>query len=193
MNEHTDTVKWLKYLLYVGIAALASTVLAAIPLLNGLSGWVSLPISAATVFLMYKLQPANERYFKAAIFGAVPLIISILGRLGISFLPLLGAICGLVAQYQEFAAHGELIQARDPKLAGKWSSLFWLQFAVTIISTLLGSVFAAVLVASGSMDMETATAMIVVAVAIVTLLLEVLYLVYLKKAIRLLEQDVWVE
>lgn len=192
MNEN-NTTQWLRYLLYVGIAALANTVLSAIPLLGGLSGWISLAISAATVFLMYKLQSANERYFKAAIFGVVPLIISILGRLGISFLPLLGAICGLVAQYQEFAAHGELIQQWDPKLANKWGSLFWLQFAVTLISTLLGSVFAAVLVASGSMDMETATAMIVVAVAMVTLLLEVLYLVYLKKTIRLLEQDVVVE
>ena len=189
MNEYTDTAKWLKYLLYVGIAALANTVLAAVPLLSGLSGWISLAISAATVFLMYRLQGANERYFKAAVFGAVPLVISILGRFGISFLPLLGAISGLVAQYQEFAAHGELIQDRDPRLANRWGGLFWLQFAVTIISTLLGSVFAAVLVASGSMDMETATAMIVVAVALVTLLLKLLYLLYLRKTIRLLEEE----
>jgi len=192
MNENNCT-KWLQYLLYVGIAALANTILSAVPLLDGLSGWISLAINAATVFLLYKLQPSCERYFKAAIFRAVPLILGILGRLGISVLPLLAALCGIVAEYQEFASHGELIQAWDTKLAGKWSSLFWLQFAVSIITTLLGSVFTAVLVAGGGMDMETATAMLTVVVAMVTLLLDVLYLVYLRKTIRLLEKDVVVE
>ena len=184
MNQNIYIVNRLRKLFYVSIAVLANTFLSII--LSGLSRWVALGLSIYCVYLMFQLKPENEHYEKAAIFYTVALVGNLISS---GILALVGSVCSLVGQYQEFHGHGELIGERDPKLTDNWSSLFWLQFAVSIISTLLSSVFAAVLVASGSMDLETATAIIVVVVAIVTLLLEALYLKYLKKTITILETD----
>ena len=184
MNEQ-NTARWLKYLLYVNIAALGNTVLS--NFLPGLSGWLSPILTLLALYMMARLVPSNGRYLRVVLFTGVSVLISVLN---IRQVVLAGALCSIIGQYQEFTAHGELIRERDQKLADKWGSLFWLQFAVTIISTLLGSVLAAVLVASGSVDAEALAPVITVAVALVTLLLKVLYLVYLKKTIKLLEDEV---
>lgn len=182
MNEYTDTAKWLKYLLYVGIGSMANTVLNIF--MPGISAWISPILTLAALYMMARLIPANGRYLRAILFSGVSVLI---GVLNIQQIALAGAICSIVGQFQEFTAHGELIREQDSKLSDKWGSLFWLQFAVSVISTLLGSVFTALLVASGAVDVDTASAMIVVAVTLVTLLLRLLYLVYLGKTIKLVE------
>ena len=184
----TNTTKWLKYLLYVGIAAMANTVLNIF--LPSVANWISPILTLAALFVMSRLIPSNGRYLRVILFSGAAVLITILN---IQQVALAGAICSIVGQYQEFTAHGELIREQNKKLADKWGSLFWLQFAVSIITTLLGSVLTALLVASGSVDVDTASAMIVVAAALVTLLLRVLYLSYLSKTIKTLEADVTVE
>ena len=186
MKENVySPVNWLRYLLYVGIAAMANSLLG-IFLPGKLSTWIGHSISAATVYLLYQLISENARYKTAALFGAGALICNLLG---IASLSLAASICAIVAQYQEYQAHSELIAERDPKLAGKWSSLFWLQFGVELIMILLTGLFVGVLVAASGMDAAVVTGLVTVIVAVFSVILKLLYLSYLKRTIRLLEED----
>jgi hypothetical protein len=183
MNENrTETTKWLQYLLYVGIAALVNTILVNIPIISGLTGWISLAISAATAFLLFKLTESNPRYKTAAVCYTVALIG---GLIPIVIVSLACSVCSIVAQYQEYHAHGELIEEKDPKLADQWNSLFWLEFAVIIIATLLSTVLVTALVMAAGMEEAAVTAIVVAVVAAVTLLMKLLYLSYLNRTIKL--------
>ena len=179
-----NTTKWLRFLLYVGIAAMINSILSIF--LPAVSSWLDPVLTLAALFMMSRMIPANGRYIRAILFTGVSLVITVLN---IQMVALAGSICSIVGQYQEYTAHGELAAAQDSKLASRWGSLFWLQFAVSIITTLLGSVLISVLMASGAMDADTATIMLTVAVAFVTLVLRLLYLSYLNKTIKLLETE----
>lgn len=186
MNENVNSpVQWLKYLLYAGIAALVNSFVG-IFLPGKLSTWIGYAISAACVYLFFRLIVSNARYKTAMIFSGAALIINLLG---IQALSLAGSICALVGQYQEYHAHGELIQERDPRLAKKWGSLFWFQFAMSVIVVLLTGVLVGVLVAAGGLDAAVVTALATIVAAVLTLVLKVLYLVYLNRTVKLLETE----
>lgn len=189
MNENrNDTAKWLQYLLYAGIAATVNLILNLF-LPGSLFAWVGYILSAANLYLFFRLKDANPRYKTTAIFYAVPLAISVLG---IQMLGLVGDICGIVAQYQEFHAHGELVEERDPKLSDKWSTLFGMQVAVSVIVVLLGSLAAGVM-AAAEMGEAVITAAVAVVGAVLVLIMKALYLSYLKRTIKALETEFLVE
>ena len=184
MNKNANSpAMWLRYLLYVGIAAMANSMLGLF-LPGKLSTWIGYAISAATVYLLFRLISENARYKTAALFGAGALICNLLG---IAALSLAASICAIVAQYQEYQAHSELIAEKDSRLAGKWSSLFWLQFGVEVIAVLLTAVFVGVLVAASGMEAAVVTGLVTVIVAVFSLVLKVLYLSYLNRTVKLLE------
>lgn len=186
MNENVNTpVKWLKYLLYVGIAAAVNALLGA-ALLGNLSSWLGYAISAASIYLMYRLIGSNVRYQKAALFSGVALVINLVG---IQLLSLVASICTIVAQYQEYHAHGELVAERDSELARKWNSLFWLQFAVELIAGVLISMVVAVMAAAGGLESAPVIAIATVAASFVAAILRVLYLVYLNRTIKAVETE----
>ena len=189
MNENTNATKWLRYLLYVGIAALVNSLLG-LTGLGGLSRWIGFAISAAALYLMFRLAGSNGRYLRAVLFAGAALILNILG---IQQLALATSICGIVGQYQEYLAHSELIAGQDPKLAAKWGSLFWLQFGVELITVLLLGLVVGVLVAAANMEVAVVTSLITMIVAVLSVILKVLYLVYLKRTIALLENEAVVE
>jgi len=188
MNEQ-NSVKWLRYLLYVGIAAtinyLLTTVLS--PAVHSLLGYL---LTAAALYLMFRLTPSNGRYQKAILFTGVSLIIS---ALNLRMVALAGSLCAILGQYQEYTAHGELIQARDPQLAGKWGRLFWFQMAVELIGSGLIILIATVMTAGGSVESTPIAAIATVAAAFIAMILKIVYLVYLKRTIQALETEVVVE
>lgn len=188
MNEN-NTAKWLKYLLYVGIGTTANYLLVSF-LPQSVHRLVGYLLTAAALFLMYKLSPANGRYHKAILFTGVSLIIS---ALSIQVVALAGSLCAILGQYQEYTAHGELVADRDPALAGKWSRLFWLQFAVELIGGIAITLIAGVITAGGQAGSAPIAAIATVAAAFITIILKILYLVYLRKTIRALEQETVVE
>lgn len=189
MNENTySPAKWLQYLLYAGIAAALNTILGF--LLGDLSVWLGIAISGAAVYLLFRLVEANERYQKAAIFAIVALVAALFNN---TLLSLVGSVCSIVAEYQEYHAHSELIGERDPKLAGKWRTLFWLQFIVGLVLGLLLSFVSVILVMISGLETAAATAVLAMVLAVVTLILQVLYLVYLNRTIKLLENEVVME
>ena len=181
--------KWLKYLLYVGIASMANYLLVSV-LPNSLNRLFDYIFIAAALFLMFRLTPANGRYHKAILFTGVSLIIS---ALNLKIVALAGSLCAILGQYQEYIAHGELLADRDPRLAGKWGSLFWFQFAVEVVSA-AAITFVAMAMRSGGNAADTPiSSMITVASAFVTVILKVVYLLYLKRSIKVLETEIVVE
>lgn len=182
MNEHrNETAKWLQYLMYVGVAALVNTILGSFGL-GGLTSWISLAVTVATVCLLLALGRSNPRYRTAAIFSALPLI----SRFFSNPVVVLAVIaCGLIAQYQEYHAHGELVEALDSKLSEQWNGLFAMQFCVSIATALLTGLLTVIFTMTETV-ITTITTLIVMA-------LDVLYLVYLKRTIQTLKQEVVVE
>ena len=187
MNENrNDTVQWLQYLLYAGIASAVHSLLANLSLLGSMSRWVGLAISAAAIYLLFRLADANPRYRNAAIFSAVSLVCA---QIGGTILILACSVCGTVAQYQEYHAHGEMIEERNPKLAGKWHSLFWAQFVVGLLLSVLVSLTAAILAVIAGLETMALTAITTVVVSIISVILKVLYLVYLDRTVKTLQSE----
>ena len=189
MNEHTNTTKWLQYMYYAALASLISSVLSIIGL-SGLTRWITLAINAATVYLLFQLVSANPRYKTAAIFYAVALAA---GLISSTILSLVGSICGIVASYQEYHAHGELIEEKDPKLADKWHSLFALELAVAGLGIVLSGLLLGTLMAITQLSEALIVSIIAVILAAMGLGLSLLYLRYMKSTIALLEQETTVE
>lgn len=187
MNETVNSpVKWLQYMLYVGIAAAVITVLSLF-LPGKLSHWIGIAANGVLIYLMFRLAPSNARYKKAGIFYAVSLGVTILG---VQMLGLVGDICAIVAQYQEYHAHGELIAERNPKQAEKWSSLFWLQVALSVVIVLLTGLIAGILAAVAKMDNAAVVAVTAAIIAVLSLGLKILYLIYLKRTVSTLESEI---
>ena len=182
MNESNST-KWLKYLLYVGIGAAANYLLVSF-LPQSVHRLVGYLLTAASLYLMYRLTPDNGRYHKAILFTGVSLIIS---ALSIRVVALAGSLCAILGQYQEYTAHGELIADRDIRLANKWGSLFWFQLAVELIGGLAVMLVAGTIRAGGQVTNTPIASVAVVAASFINVILKVLYLVYLRKTIKALE------
>lgn len=186
MNENVNSpAKWLRYLLYVGIASVIEYLLGA-SLLGNLSRWIGYALSGASIYLLYQLMGANARYQKSVIFYGAALVVNILG---FKVLSLVGSICAIVAQYLEYHAHSELVAARDPELAGKWNSLFWIQFVVELIGGLVVSMLVGIVAASGEVDSAPVIAIATVAIAFITPVLKLLYLIYLSRTIKVVETE----
>ena len=120
-------VKWLRYLLIIQVIGLAVTVLGAVGSLS-LVAWLGRGVTLATAVVLFQLAAGNPRYKTAALFQVVVLVCGIIavlsGSLLVSLLNLVSGVSQIVAEYQEYTGHGELIEKKDGKLAGRWRALF---------------------------------------------------------------------
>ena len=176
-------MKWMQNLFYIQCVALTLTLIAYLPFIGSWFSWVIRLTTIATIFVLCKLSPLNTRYLKAAIFSGASLITAILLK-GLGALAIVGAICSLIAVYQEFKGHSELIEEMDAKLSRNWNSLFnwelWGGF-------LIGGITAPIVVAiglAGNSNAELATAIVTIAIAGVTLTLDVVYLMLMKRMLK---------
>ena len=176
----TNTTKWLKYLLYVGIAAMANTILNIF--LPSVANWISPILTLAALFVMYRLVPSNGRYLRVILFSGVSVLISVLN---IQQVALAGGLCSILGQYQEYTAHGELIQQWKPKLADRWIGLFFFQLSANGILLVMSALF----LRSAGENAELITAVLTVIVAVITLILKVVYLIFLRGTIRILKTE----
>ena len=190
MNENRiDFTKWLRVLIYIAIAGLVNT-LVGIPSFvpSIITSWISRIIMAVMVFAMLKLAPANDRYKKAGIQRAIVLALTIATDLLHSgaILTLIAGTLAIVADYQEYHGHSELIEEKDHQLSGKWTSLFLWSI---VVGLLLGftSTAAGIFAAMAGMDTMKATIMIAAILAIPRYVIEILYILYLKKMVAIFE------
>lgn len=187
MNESINyPAKWLQYLLYVKIAAIAVSIFGVIPLIGTLATWIGRILTAVTLYLLFQLVGINNRYQKAAIFSAVTLVCGLLDGMAATGIAL---VCDIIASYQEYHGHGELVENRDPKLAGKWNFLFWLEMLASLALGLLTSTVAVVLALIGGLETALTATLTTAAVSLLSYALRIVYLVYLHRTVKALENE----
>ena len=145
---------------------------------------------AGMVLAMFKLAPANDRYKKTGIQLAIVLILTIATELlntG-AVLTLIAGILSIVAEYQEYHGHSELIEEKDHHLSSKWTSLFMWSIVIGLILG-FASTAAGVLAAVAGVDTETAALVIAAVMMIPEFIIDIFYILYLKKMIALFVED----
>ena len=188
MNENKEfdpgmVTKWLRVLMYIAMASLVNSVVNLLPFVPAsITTWISRGIMVAMVVCMFQLAPVNARYRKAGFLRAVmlgcTLITAFLDQS--SILTFAASIISIIAVYQEYSAHSELVAEQDAKLSGKWHSLFnWSILSGVLVGT--GSVVAVLIVAALDMDAGMASAIIVGVLSIPQYVIDIMYLRYLKK------------
>lgn len=181
-------VKWLKILFYAHIASLVVSVVSGVSDLD--TSWISWIITVAAAVCLFRLAPVNGRYRKAAVLSAVMIGCSVLNmvlQLG-TVLTLAASVCSLIAVYQEYSAHSELVEQQDSKLSRQWHSLFNLQIIVGVLSGFV-SVVVVLLVAMLELDTAGLPTIIVGALTVVQIILDAIYLIYINRTIRIFNAE----
>lgn len=194
-------VKWLKFLLAVQLTQLAVSIVAVLFLLIPVGGiriladWVGKVLTLCMIMAMFRLSDANQRYRKAFIAHLIVAIGAIAESLtigpglalAVSLISLAGSIAGLVAVYQEYYGHGEIAEAAgDSNLSRKWNSLFVWQIVVGLVISLI-TVFSVMIGAAADAQMTRLVSILVPIAMIPGIILQIIYLRYLKKTLALIE------
>lgn len=187
MNEHKELLtKWLKILMYVHIANIALSVISMFPVNDGWSRWAGIATSAMVTAAMYAMAPVSRRYKTAGNFYAVYLVCTVLNQ---TALALVASILSLIAMYQEYSAHSELVAQADPNLSANWHSLFNWKIIVSILTSVVSMVATMVLVV---MELSTNTIVTVIVgfMLAVSIVLDVIYIRLMRKILDLLETEI---
>lgn len=190
-NSGNSTIKWLRILIYIEIVSLVNTVINYVPIVPAaFTTLVSRGALIAVTVCMFQLASVNERYKKAAILRTVMVCCSLLTAYLFSstILVLAASVFSLLAVYQEYNAHAELVAEKDPILSVKWHSLFYWGIVASLVVS-LGSIAATLLVAMMDMDAARASAIIVSILSIPQFVIDVVYIRYLKKSIAIIDPE----
>ena len=180
--------KWLRNLFYIHIASIVLSLPTLIFINNPVTPWLGHALSAGIALCLFYLAPANTRYRTAAILTAVYVGLSVLSQLMPNSLLTIGiSILSIIAAYQEFHGHAEIIEEKDPKLSRRWKNLFVWQIVIGVIAG-FSSVAAVVIMVLAEMDLDRITTLVAGAVILVSLIPGILYLVYLHRMIALVEE-----
>lgn len=176
---------WLPRLFLCQIAATVITALSSISAISAVITWIARVLTLVSIVILFQLSPAHERYRKSAIFRCIVFVGTLLSLLiKSSLFALVWTILSLVAQYQEYSAHSDLVAEKDPKLSRNWHSLFnWQIFGGVIAAIIsIAAVLGGVLLGAATENITSAALWLTTAV---TIILEVFYLLYLRKTIAL--------
>ena len=195
MNENMEFrsdlfIKWLRVLLYIAIVSIVNSVISILPIIPAsVTTWISRGIMVAMVVCMFRLAPVNERYQKAGILRAVWLGCMIASLVFLpSILVLTASILSIIAVYQEYSAHSEVVADKDAKLSRNWHSLFnW-----SIVTGLLvgfGSMITALIASFAGVEITRITAVVTGILSVPQLVIEIVYLLYLKKMSAIFDQS----
>lgn len=198
MNENMEINNakirvWLPALMYIAIASLVNSVMTYFPFIPAsLSTWISRGIMLAVIVCMFQLAPVNVRYKKAGIFRAVMLGCSLVTSFlfGSVILTLAASIVSIIAVYQEYNAHSEVIAGMDAKLSRRWHSLFNWSILAAVLLSFGTSIVAVILVLT---DMEGGASRISsIAIGLLSIpqcIIEVLYILYIRKMIAIFSES----
>lgn len=187
-NNKELFMKWIKNLFYVQCATLVAGIITALPFLDGIMGWINTILAFGTLFVFFKLSPVKDRYRKATIFMAVTLVINLISKFtNIGILTFVGSIFSLIALYQEYSAHSDMMDGVDDKLARKWHTLFNWQIIGGIVLGFLESVLSIVLVGTFVLDANFVAGLLVVMLEGFDIIIKIVYLMYLKRMLTVYE------
>ena len=194
MNEKMEKkseqlVKWLRVLMYIAIANIVNSVVNFLPFVPAaVTTWIGRGIMLAVAICMFMLASVNERYKKSGMMRAAVLVCTLVTVFlnGSPVLTLAISILSIIAVYQEYHAHSELLADKDTKLSRKWQSLFtW-----GVISGILvgfGSTVTVLILSLLEMELVRLTAIIVGILSIPQMILDLVYMLYLKKMVSIFE------
>lgn len=189
MNEHNEIIaKWIRVLLICQIATVITTALTVFAAVNAIAGWAARIVSIAAIAALFSLAPVHERYRKAALFNAIALgggIVTALLKLEVFGMVL--SICGIVGTYHELNAHSELTEPKDEKLSKRWQALFWYEVIAGLFAGLFATV-AVVVSAFAGIDQDTIVSMAVTAAAVVSVIVALIRVLYLKQTLTLYQE-----
>ena len=187
MNENMGfrsdlLTKWLRALVYIAIVSIVNSAISILPIIPAsVTTWISRGIMVAMAVCMFRMAPVNERYKKAGILRTVWLGCMLASLVFLpSILILAASILSIIAVYQEYTAHSEVVADKDAKLSRNWHSLFnW-----SIVTGLLvgfGSMVTALIASFAGIEITRITAIVTGILSIPQLVIEIVYLLYLKK------------
>ena len=189
-NTRDILIKWLKVLLIAQIVSIATSLMGALGILGTVQKVIGYARNICVVYALFQLARLTERYRKALLFSAVALAGNLLSVVlpGLSFAGLVLSVCTTVASYQEYQGHGEIVQSMDEKLAGKWRSLFWLEFFLALAVSFAAVIIVMIFTSLGGSEAVSVTLSTAIAAGI-SLLWQLLYISYMKKTLVLLENE----
>lgn len=187
MERMSDTVKWLRLLVWTAAVSLINSVIDWTPWVHGdITTWISRGIMLANIICMFRLAPENVRYKRAGIFRTVwlgcALVTSFL--FGSYLLTIAASVASFFAVYQEYCAHSELAADRDETLSRNWRRLFWWEIAAGLLLSAGSSVAALVLMTYDQpISAGRISAMVIFILDIPRSVLSVVYWMLLKKTV----------
>ena len=201
-DRRMETVrKWLRYLLIVHIVMLSFSALRNVVNFGKLYNWINAALDVAAIFCLLQLRRENRLYKLAAGLLIVNIVTDLIGydyityhllfiirnvELAQNFFQIVsyaGIACVLGAIAAEYVAHSRLIQNTDPKLRKWWLWLLAAQLAVSVISSVLGSVLAE-LINAGTLSVMTYQDYIYPFLLLPGIAVSVLYMICLYKTER---------
>lgn len=189
--EICKLTKWLRVLMYIAIVSLVNSIVNYVPFVPAsVTTWISRAIMVAMIVCMFQLASANGRYKTAAILRAIWLGTLILGTLLHlpSVLVLGTSILSIIAVYQEYHGHSEVLADKDTVLSAKWKGLFIWSFIAPLLLS-IGSSVAMVISSFMNLDVAKVTAITTGIMRIPQYVIDVIYLLYLKKMLSIFEND----
>ena len=196
MDENTNfdickLTKWLRVLMYIAIVSLANSIVNYVPFVPAsVTTWISRGIMVAMIVCMFQLASSNGRYKTAAILRVIWLGTLLLGTLlHIPSVLVLGtSILSIIAVYQEYHGHSEVLTEKDTVLSAKWKGLFIWSFIAPLLLS-IGSSAAMVISSFMNLDVAKVTAITTSIIRIPQYGIDVIYLLYLKKMLSIFEND----
>lgn len=186
--EYTHLTKWLRVLMYITITSLVNSAVNFLPFVpSSVTTWISRGIMVAMIVCLFRLAPVNERYKNAGILRSVMLGCTLITAFvsTSTLLTLTASVLSIIAVYQEYSAHSELVAQTDVKLSRNWHSLFnWSIIAGILVG--FGSVIVVLIVTMLKLDAVRVASLIVGILGIPQFVVEVVYLLYIKKMIVIL-------
>ena len=194
--------KWLRVLLAVHIVMLSFSALRNVISFGKLYNWINAALDVAVIFCLLQLRRENRLYKLAAGLMIANIVTNLIGMPTITYCLLIffnghkeaaiyffqiisyvGIACALGAIAAEYVAHSRLIQNTDPKLRKWWLWLLAAHLAVSVISSVLGSVLAK-LIEAGTLSVLTYQNGVYVFLRLPGTVISVLYMICLYKTER---------
>ena len=190
MAEQSAPIRWLRSLLYVHIALLAATCVSWLPMQDLWLTWLKRVLMLGAALCLVQLSRVNFHYKQAALFYILRVTCLLAGSLVFSFyiLALAGSVFSILAVYQEYHGHSQLVAEKDDDLSQKWSRFFGWALLVEILVSFLSSVVS-VIMALMNWDAGNITTLVVAVQLVPSLFIEVFYLIYMNRTVRLLETN----
>ena len=182
--------KWMKVLIYTMIVSIVNSIINVFPFIPSvLTLWISRGVVVAVTVAMFKLSPVNVRYRKSGILRgamfACTIVLTIASN--VSVLSFVASVLSLLAIYQEYSAHSELVEELDGKLSRNWHSLFNWNIIIGVLVS-MATVIAVMVVAMVQMDVVRITSVIVVLLGIPQMILDLVYIKYMKRMTSLISE-----